>query len=225
MGLVSPNGYGVIDNDGCNSKDTITIINNTVHSDAYDVADPNLVSICVDTFQLSATDPNTFNTAEPYATGVWTANVGTVTFDNSTQYNTIVRGLSNATPNVLRWTITKGGCSESSTFTIYNNEFTIDADVTSPSNEMFTCEDTIQLAGEQPGSGVGQWTLIKGSGSFDDQTLYNTVVQNLSNIESNMFVWTVWRNGCMAKDTVTVFDNRVTSNAGPDDETCTDIVI
>ncbi len=214
----------VIDNDGCVSTDTITVLNDAVYADADDRVDPNIQQICVDTFQLSATDPNIFNgTSSPFvATGQWSTG-GSATFDDPTQYNTIVRNLSNSDANVLTWTITQGGCSATSQLIIYNNEFTIDASVSDADNIIEVCEDTLQLDGEQPGlNGHGQWTIINGGGSFDNDTLYNTVVRNISASANNQYVWTVWRDGCVASDTVTVINNMITSQAGPDQVVCED---
>ncbi len=213
----------VIDNDGCTSSDTLTVINNTVTADADDRVDPNVQNICVDTMNLSATDPNIFNTAPPYASGYWTGIPATITFENSTLYNTTVRNLSNSQPNILRWTIEKGGCLESSQLVINNNQFDIDADITSFDNHMYTCEDSINLAGEQPGPSPnsGNWNLFSGGGMIQNPTLYNTLVTNLA-ANDNYFVWTVNRNGCTAKDTVIVTNNEVTSQAGIDDTVCYD---
>ncbi len=211
----------VINNDGCKSLDTITVINNTVVADADDRVDPNIQNICVDTFSLSATDPNIYNFAPPYATGAWTGVPAGITFDNNTIYNTTVRNLSNSQSNILRWTITKGGCSDVSQLVINNNFFTIDADVSSANNHMYTCADSIQLAGEQPGAGTGLWNLFGGGGKVTNDTLYNSEVNNLPANDSYL-EWTVTKNGCVAKDTVIVTNNMISANAGVDDTVCFD---
>ncbi len=214
----------VIDNDGCTSSDTITVLNNTVYADADDRIDPNIQNICVDTFKLSATDPNIFNASNSpdTAKGHWTASTA-VTFDDDSLYNTVVRNLSNTTANVLTWTIEKGGCRAADQVVIYDNEFTIDAAVGDDDNIIEVCVDTLQLDGEQPGpGGHGQWTVINGGGNFDDDTVYNTVVRDINISGSNEYVWTVTRNGCTASDTVQVINNSVTAQAGPDQTICTD---
>ena len=214
----------VIDNDGCTSSDTITVVNNSVYADASTVDDNNMDSICVDTFQLYATDPSIFNNASSVniATGQWSTG-GSASFVNPTAYNTVVRNLSNSSPNVLVWTITKGGCSASSQITIYNNQFTIDAYVSAEPDNMATCEDSIQLDAQQPGNGGhGQWRKIGGGGIFKDDTLYNTWVTNLSTTDANLFEWFVTRNGCTASDTVTVISNKIVSQAGSDQIVCYD---
>ena len=211
----------VIDYDGCVSTDTITVVNNTVYADADDRVDSNIVNICEPDYVLSATDPNIFNVYPPDATGYWTGTPGTIYFDNSTVYNTTVHNLSNSQANVLHWTITKGGCSAVSQLVINNNQFTIDADVTSSDNHMYTCEPTITLAGEQPSPGTGYWNLFSGGGNIVNPTLYNTQVLDLP-ANDTYLEWVVHRNGCEARDTVVVTNNMVTAQAGVDDTVCTD---
>ena len=225
-----------IDNDGCTSKDTITVRNNMILSDADDRIGQNAIlhgiadndsAICQDWYVLSATDPNIYNTgAAPFPAGQWTAFPGTVTFDNNTLYNTTVRNLNNVGTKVsnLFWTITKGGCSEISRLDITNNEFTIDADVNTNPNVLETCDGDIILAAEQPGNlgnASGYWTIFSGGGTIQNPTLYNTAVTGIPKPNS-VFRWNVTRFGCNASDLVQVDNNQVTSNAGNDFNVCTD---
>ncbi|MEA2043689.1 MAG: hypothetical protein U9N85_14200, partial [Bacteroidota bacterium] len=241
IGLGSRLFEWTIDYDGCTSKDTITVYNNMILSDADDrIDDPaalhvivdNDTAVCTDVFQLSATDPNIYNTGNaPYPTGEWSVFPGTVTFDNNTLYNTTVRNLTSSGSNIsnLIWTVSKGGCTEVSTLDIINNEFTVDADktFTGDNNEIETCDGTIILNGEQPGSNPGEsgyWEVLSGGGSIQIPTLYNTTVTGVAKPFSE-FVWNVTRDGCNAEDTVKVFNNSVTSNAGIDDTVCTNIAV
>ncbi|MCF6364640.1 MAG: Ig-like domain-containing protein [Bacteroidales bacterium] len=210
-----------IDRQGCTSNDIITVTNNTVTADAdLALTDPNATDICFPEYVLNATDPDIFNVALPNATGIWLANLGTTTFDNNTVYNTTVRNLSSALPNILTWTITKGSCIESSQLTINNNEFFVDADVNENPNLLETCDGNITLAGEQPGvGGTGFWEIIIGGGTFVNTTLYNTVVITVPKPFSR-YVWHVNRIGCNATDTVRVDNNQVFSNAGFDQTVC-----
>ena len=232
---VSRNGNSVfrwtIDRDGCTSTDEIEVTNNTILADADDRIDEDAIlgtvsyndsAICGNVYILSATDPNNFNSGSaPYPSGEWTVSPGTVTFDNPTLYNTTVRNLNALGDNTseLTWTITKGSCVESSRLDIINNEFTIDADVNTNPNELETCNGTITLAGEQPGSGTGYWDVHSGGGNIQNPTLYNTLITNVSK-PSSVFRWTVTRNGCTTFDDVTVYNNSVTANAGVGFDVC-----
>jgi len=213
----------VIDNDGCISSDTITVINNTVYSDADERVDPNIQNICIDTMNLSATDPNIFTIAPYSGTGIWTAVPGGITFDQSTLYNTTAHGLSNTQPNILKWTVRKGtNCVATSEVIINNNEFITDADVTSVDNHMYTCEDSITLAGlAPPAGGTGMWNLFSGGG-FVEMPSSNT--SHVSSLAANdtYLEWTVDWRGCSAKDTVVVTNNMVTAQAGVNDTVCYD---
>ena len=87
--------------------------------------------------------------ALPDATGLWTKNLGTTTFDNDTEYNTIVRNLSSSLPNILTWTISKGSCIASNQIFINSNAITTDAHTVNVQNIDETCSGNFTLAGQQ----------------------------------------------------------------------------
>jgi hypothetical protein len=207
-----------IDYDGCPSNDIITVTNNTVTADANVDIDPNLLNICIEDTLLIANDPNTFNVSPPLAIGTWTANLGTTTFDDNTLYNTTVRNLSSAFPNILTWTVTKGSCIESDQLFINNNSFTIGAGA-----DQIICNENTNLNGEQPTPGTGEWIYLSGSGGdITTPTLFNTQVTNIIAGGSSLFRWTISRNNCSASDEVTITNNQVDASAGVDQTTCTD---
>ena len=207
-----------VDYEGCLSRDTVTVINNTVYADADLALNPNLMDICGPDYELNATDPNIFNLTNPFATGTWTANLGTTTFNNNSLYNTTAHNLSSLLPNTLTWTIIKGGCNAWDQVYIMNNEFTIDASVSTDPNALETCNGFVFLDGEQPvSSGAGIWTYISGAGgNIVTPSLYNTQVNNIVPGGTSLFRWIVSQNGCTAYDDVTVTNNQVIANAGPD---------
>jgi len=200
-----------IDLNGCTSSDDIVVTNNFVESDAgLDDA------ICTDTYTLSGNDP-TVNDEVGFAqaSGQWSVTQGTAVFVNDTQYDTDISGLSSAIANILRWTVTKGGCSDFDEVTIVNNEFTVTANV-----DQTVCDDFTTLNGQQPGVGEsGLWTINLGGGSFVDNTLYNTVVNGFP-VGSSTYRWTITNADCSASDDVEVYYNYVLSNAGTQQRVC-----
>ncbi|MBN2667188.1 MAG: gliding motility-associated C-terminal domain-containing protein [Bacteroidales bacterium] len=62
----------------------------------------------------------------------------------------------------------------------------------------------IQLQADPPADGgTGRWTLVNGSGSFDNDTDANTKVSGLSE-GLNTFLWTVTRGACTIEDEIQV---------------------
>ncbi|MCD4791765.1 MAG: gliding motility-associated C-terminal domain-containing protein [Bacteroidales bacterium] len=223
-----------ITNDFCDSTGIITVYNNMILADADDRIDEDAIlhgvadndsAVCQNWYDLSATDPNIYNTGTaPIPAGVWTALPGTVTFDNITLYNTTVRNLNDIGTNIsnLTWTITKGGCVEASILDITDNEFPTDAHTDNVINIDETCTGDFTLSGEQaPAGGNGYWSLVSGGGSFQNPTLYNTLVTGVSKPFS-VYQWNVTSLSCDAADQVTIYNNSVTSSAGFPDTVCVD---
>ncbi|MBN2894000.1 MAG: T9SS type A sorting domain-containing protein, partial [Bacteroidales bacterium] len=98
----------------------------------------------------------------------------------------------------LTWSIEYEGCTDDVEVTITNNEFYVSA-----GNDDVTSTNSYQLNGDDPLTGTGIWTVVGGSGSFVDASLYNTVVNDL-NVGANDFRWTVSINGCSSQDDVTI---------------------
>ncbi|NJO87839.1 MAG: hypothetical protein HC831_01935, partial [Chloroflexia bacterium] len=205
--------YWTISYNGCTSRDSLYITNNYIYADAgLDTA------ICSDTYTLAANDP-TVNDLVGFdqASGIWSVSLGSGTFAAPTFYNTSVSGLSTALTNNLRWTVTKGGCSDWDEVSIINNEFTITANV-----DQTVCNNFATLNGQQPGVGEsGVWTLVSGSGGFTNASLYNTQVTGLSSGSTNTFRWTVSNATCSASDEMNVYYNYVTADAGAEQRVCT----
>jgi hypothetical protein len=83
-----------------------------------------------------------------------------------------------------------------------------------------TCVGSQTLSGNDPGAGSsGLWTVVSGSGSFANATLFNTLVSNLGP-GANVFRWTL-TNACgSSQSEVTITSTAVQSNAGPDQSVC-----
>lgn len=137
-------------------------------------------------------------------TGKWTLVSGSGNFTNDTHYNTELTNVGLG-QNVYRWTITKtaDGCSEYADLTVYNNTPT----TPNAGTNATSCSPEYNLNGNIPEYGTGIWTVTGGSGIFDDNSLYNTVVSNMTGSNAgteNKFTWTITNNGCSLSDEVVV---------------------
>jgi PKD repeat protein len=66
------------------------------------------------------------------------------------------------------------------------------------------CSDATTLVGNNPAPFAGLWTVVSGSGTFTNATLYNTTVTNLGNA-LNIFRWTITGTaGCVSSDDVRI---------------------
>jgi len=163
------------------------------------------------------------------ATSQWTIVSGTGIFDNNTDPNTQVTGLSQG-ENTFLWTITNGPCvnpitSDAVSIFIYDDEQQEanageDQILCSPTNSTLLSGSSVIFPA------VGTWTVISGSGIFVDENNSNTQVLGLSNTE-NIFQWTVDNGPCpfgITSDQVSIFVYTTTApvaDAGPDQEICT----
>jgi len=197
----------------CQSSDDVVVLSHGVAANAHVVTDED-VYICEDSYTLTGNDLNWYNSEPLYAvqaTGAWTGPGGGVIIANSASNTTVVSGLpSGGAQNTFTWTITKGNCIAADFVNVYNNEFTISAGGTYES-----CDNTIELLGDNPGVGNGIWTAIDDEDEDKIQTpsAFNTEIIDLEPGNS-FFRWTVYRNGCEASDEALVVNNTIEANAG-----------
>ena len=188
---------------GCTMNDTVTITNNTVYVEAGDNK-----TICDESLILEG------NSVPGGATGSWSAMIGAASFASGSSPNTTATNFSNGI-NILKWTITKNGCTSYDSVIIDNQR---------PSNaysgiDISVCGDTVQLDADDPGIGTGLWTVVTGSASFDNNNEYNTIVRGL-NKGNNTLRWTVTNGICSLSDEIVVTNNQVDINAGIDQILC-----
>ncbi len=190
----------------CSSKDTLTVTNNEVTANAG-----SDITTCEDFANLTANDPSP-------GTGTWSvvASSGNPVFGNINDFNTTVTGLGVNT-NSLQWTVKLGNCSAYDNVIITSNKPTT-ADA---GTDRIICESYTSMAGNNPTNGTGTWTVVSGSGTFANQTAYNTNVNSVSP-GTNKYKWTIDYNGCISADTVEITYDYFTADAGADDVTCTD---
>jgi hypothetical protein len=179
---------------GCIKSDDVSVL--------YNVAEANAGSD-----QVSCNNYATLNANNPIlGSGVWTVEGGTGTFANPAQHNTTVTNVSRGT-NVYRWTVTAYEAVAFDEVSVTNNSFDISAGA-----DIQTCDVSVQLNGEDPGSGIGNWYVIQGLGSFSNNYQSNATVTNMM-AGTNRYVWSVTRNACNAKDTVVVIHYQPVTSA------------
>src|ERR1700741_2694310 len=82
----------------------------------------------------------------------------------------------------------------------------VDAEPTVPyaGGDREICSDNFNLEGNSVTIGLGNWTLVSGSGSLQNASLNNTTINSLG-IGANVFKWTIQNGVCPAKeDEVTI---------------------
>ncbi|MBN2778235.1 MAG: T9SS type A sorting domain-containing protein [Bacteroidales bacterium] len=188
---------------GCSDYADLTVNNNTPTTPDAGTD----VGSCNATYQLEANIPI-------YGTGLWSVTAGTGVFDDNTLYNTNVSNMTGAdagTANTFTWTITNNGCSLSDDVTITYYLPPVASVTSSPLTDCYASE-TLTLNGNNPASltpaATGEWTVVSGSGTFADETAYNTTVTNVGT-PTNTYRWTLSRNGCISSA------NLVVNNSSP----------
>lgn len=194
---------------GCTSFDDVVIYYDYVQADAG--SDQTL---CQSNAFLSASDPGE-------GTGLWTivGGSGSANFVNQGQANTEVTGLDRGV-NILRWTITHGGCVSSDDVLITNNT----PSTAYAGSDRSTCGEDIYLSAGNPVIGTGEWSVLSGSATIQNPSLYNSLISNLS-IGTNVLRWTVTNQGCTSTDEVVINNNKPTNiEAGYAQYLCSDSV-
>ncbi|MDP4226929.1 MAG: immunoglobulin domain-containing protein, partial [Bacteroidota bacterium] len=186
---------------GVSFSDTVTITNNQPTTSVVG----KQIYICSDTTILTGNNP-------VYGTGKWTLEGGSAVIANDKVYNSKVTYLGYG-DNLFRWTITNGTCISSSVLTITNNNPT----PAEAGPDMTICSDSTQLIPNNPSIGVGEWSVLKGSGDFT-----GNIVQGLS-VGTNVLRWSIKNATCVSTDDVVVVSNKpTTANAGTQAVICTD---
>jgi gliding motility-associated-like protein len=192
--------YWTITKNGCQSRDSITIINyRPVTPDAG--ADQ---TICIGETRMAAVVP-------VYGKGQWSVFSGQASFTDVNDPKTLVTGIGKGESKLV-WTVINMICSLSDTVVITNNELDVDAGY-----DQVVCENRSTIEGTAPPTGSsGQWSVYIGSASFLDGRSNNTKVSGLVN-GVNKLVWSITRGSCVNTDTVSIVCNMPSvANAGPD---------
>jgi PKD repeat protein len=173
-------------NASCQISDEVLIIN-SMPTIAYAGEDR---AVCNTTANLLANPPTT-------GTGTWDVVSGFGIIADPNDYNTQISNLGFGS-NTLRWTTTNGRCTSVDDVIIRNNLAEADAGL-----DEIVYQPTVQLVGNKPQAGVGEWQLAAGMGTIEDPNNFETTVTNLGE-GANSFYWTIDNDGCIASDAVII---------------------
>jgi len=192
-----------VEKNSCFSSDTVVIVNNHVDVDAGTDQ-----TICSEDIVLEG------SSVPSGAVGSWSVLSGNASFSDGNDPVTVANDFASGN-NILKWSITKGGCASFDTVNIDNQRPT----QAYAGIDLSICKDSTVLSANTPIVGTGLWTVITGAATFTDETDPNTAVQNLSQGD-NILRWTLSNGICNTIDEVTISNNIVDANAGVDQILC-----
>lgn len=167
-------------------------------------------TVCATTATLAGNAPTTGG-------GTWTlvSGSGTITTPSSPTSGITALGVG---PNVFRWTLLNGGCTDSQDEVTITGE---QATTSAAGTDQTVCSSSATLAGNTPVTGNGTWTLISGSGTITVPTSPTSSVTSLG-LGANQFRWTLPNGSCTdSQDDVIITSHQFTaSNAGSDQTLC-----
>jgi gliding motility-associated-like protein len=168
-------------------------------------------STCLSTTSLQGNTPQ-------YGNGLWTLISGTGNIETPGSPFTNVTNLS-VGPNVFQWTISNGGCPSSSDQVTITRLPQPSAANAGPDQEVCTAQTILNA--NTPLIGEGFWSVVQGTGSFNDINAANATVSNLS-IGLNIFRWTINLGTCNSEDLVSItrIETPTVANAGPNQQIC-----
>ncbi|MFN5878055.1 MAG: hypothetical protein ACK44B_04265, partial [Flavobacteriales bacterium] len=154
-------------------------------------------------------------------TGVWTVVSGSATITTPTSSSTLVT-VSAGNTATLQWTISNGACASSSDqVVLVNNALSTTSNAGA---DQSNCNvSTFTLAGNNPTSGTGVWTITSGSATITNSTLFNTTVTGVAAGSSVTLSWTITNGTCSSSTDQVILTNYqlpTTSNAGIDKFNC-----
>ena len=172
-----------ISNPPCGSATDTVVINTS--STPTPARAGNDQTICGNSTSLSG---NTITVG----TGTWTLYSGSGTIASNNNPATTVNNL-NTGENIFIWTSVNGYCPASKDtvkITVYASPTTANA-----GSAQSVCENTATLNGNTPVAGIGNWSLVSGSGTITYPGIANTTVTDLG-LGTNIFRWTISNAPC-----------------------------
>ena len=164
-------------------------------------------------------------------TAIWTTTANGITFEpDNISNNIIVSGLSSPNTNyVFVYTITNScDVSLSDTVIVSTNSFRGPSAANAGPNQCILNKNLLfELYGNQPLSGIGNWSQLSGPAST-----INNVNQNNTSVAATIagnyqYIWTVSSTACSNTTTdtvlITIADTIINANAGADKSICSGI--
>jgi len=174
-----------INNNNCVLSDDIVVTN-----DLPDIANAGIDFItCSDSAQLNATIPN-------IGTGIWSDNIGVISFVDSTLNNTNIQNIPRGI-NYLTWTVTHNACSLSDQVEIKSSQLIISHTQT----DLSCFESNNGSIDVLVSGGFVEYTYTW----FNDLGLLSYQTEDLSNIDAgNYYLVATDANNCSISDTILV---------------------
>ncbi|MBK9477954.1 MAG: T9SS type A sorting domain-containing protein [Bacteroidia bacterium] len=147
-------------------------------------------------------------------TGIWTITSGGGILTYPTSPTTTITSLPPG-DNILVWTVSEILCSTSQ-IKIHVDEYPSQANA---GQDQSICVPNTSLAATLPIIGIGEWTLVSGSGTITNPTSPTSQVTGLGN-GNNIFRWTISNGICAPSldDVLIAYEGISTpANAGPDE--------
>ena len=153
------------------------------------------LTICEDFMTLRAGKPE-------FGMGRWTLIAGDGEIQNPNSNETLITGLSNKRPNVIRWEVYSPQCSNSVNVEVISHDLNKLVDAGS---DGVSTTGSYRLSARivNDAEVTGTWTVEAGSGTFDDPHNPNTVISGLST-GINTIRWTLTGYDCIAYDEIKI---------------------
>ncbi len=208
-----------VESSGCTSRDTVIVSNNMPKFVVGANEDQPNTSINGDQ-SISVADGQTSVTLNGYqpeiGVGTWTLQSGAGTIADVNLYNTTVTDLASGTSTFI-WTVENEGCIIDGTVDVVWGEVKT---ANAGNNVYDLCSDTYTLGANGPYNGIGQWSIVYGTGQFVDSTDPLTKVTGLQK-GKNILRWTITYNSGSSSSDVEIWNMSVTeANAGNDRTLC-----
>ena len=190
------------------SASTVTITQSEAPSP---VSAGSSFSVCASTSTLSAVPP-------VIGTGQWSVVSGGASLSDPLSPSPTVSNLSFG-PNVFRWIVTSGACSQFVDVTITRDQ---PPSIANAGQNQSICGNATALSANLPAIGTGTWSVVSGTASFNNVNDPLSSVSGLS-VGNNVLQWTISNGVCPSQSatvTILVSENPVNVSAGPNQALC-----
>ena len=181
-----------VDDGFCVGYDLVTVTNQNPGLTQPEFSE---LTICEDFMTLRAGKPE-------FGMGRWTLIAGDGEIQNPNSNETLITGLSNKRPNVIRWEVYSPQCSNSVNVEVISHDLNKLVDAGS---DGVSTTGSYRLSARivNDAEVTGTWTVEAGSGTFDDPHNPNTVISGLST-GINTIRWTLTGYDCIAYDEIKI---------------------